>query len=153
MNIILLEKIDRMGELGDQVSAKAGYARNYLIPSGKALPLTPQNLEKFEQHRAELEREQADTLTKAEARAEALNATTVRIERMASDEGKLFGSVTAADIAKAVSETGLELAKSELRLSHGPLRSLGEFEVHVHLHPQVDATVTVNIAAQEESSA
>ncbi len=149
MDVILLEKINQLGELGDCVSVKAGYGRNYLIPYGKALSTTPENLEEFERRRADLEHAQASALVAAQTRAEVLDATTIQLERMASDEGRLFGSVTAANIVEAVAEIGLELAKSELRLPNGPIRSLGEFKVTAHLHAQVNASITVIVCAQE----
>ena len=149
MEVILLEKINKLGDLGDQVKVKAGYGRNYLIPVGKAISATPENVEKFESRRAELEMAQVEGLKKATARAEKLNAIEITLERIAGEEGKLFGSVSAADIAEAVTATGAELAKSEVRLPEGPLRALGEFEVDVHLHVEVDAIVKVNIVAEK----
>jgi len=149
MEVILLEKINKLGDLGDQVNVKAGYGRNYLIPVGKAVSATAENVEKFESRRAELEKAQADSLSAATARAEKLNGTEVTLERIAGEEGKLFGSVSGADIAEAVVATGTELAKNEVRLPEGPLRSVGEFEVDVHIHPEVDAKVKVIVIAEK----
>ena len=149
MEVILLEKINKLGDLGDQVRVKAGYGRNYLIPIGKAVTATPENVEKFELRRAELEKAQADALGTATARAEKMNVVEVTLARKAGEEGKLFGSVSAADIAEAVVAAGVDLAKSEVRLPEGPLRALGEFEVATHLHADVDARIKVTIVAEE----
>jgi len=149
MEVILLEKINKLGDLGDQVNVKAGYGRNYLIPVGKAVSATAENVEKFEGRRAELEKAQADLMSTATVRAEKLIGTEITLERIAGDEGKLFGSVSGADIAEAVTATGVELAKNEVRLPEGPLRALGEFEVDVHLHAEVDARVKVIVIAEK----
>ena len=149
MEVILLEKINKLGDLGDQVKVKAGYGRNYLIPVGKAVSATAENIEKFESRRAGLEKAQADSLSAATVRAEKLNATEITLERIAGEEGKLFGSVSGADIAEAVTATGTELAKNEVRLPEGPLRMLGEFEVNVYLHFEVEAKIKVIIVAEK----
>ena len=152
MEVILLEKIQNLGKLGDQVKVKAGYGRNYLIPNGKAVSATAANVEKFEARRAELEKIQAEHLEKAQTRAEKLNQVSVTISRKAGTEGKLFGSVGTADITEAVKEAGAELAKHEIRLPDGPFRTTGEFEVALHLHADVEATIRLNIVAEEEQS-
>ncbi len=149
MEVILLEKINKLGDLGDQVNVKAGYGRNYLIPVGKAVSATADNIEKFEARRAELEKAQANSLSVATSRAEELNAVEITLERMAGEEGKLFGSVSGADIAEAVTAVGVELAKNEVRLPEGPIRALGEFEVDLHLHVEVDAKVKVIVIAEK----
>ncbi|TDJ20832.1 MAG: 50S ribosomal protein L9 [Gammaproteobacteria bacterium] len=149
MEVILLEKINKLGDLGDQVRVKAGYGRNYLIPIGKAVTATPENVEKFELRRAELEKAQADALGTATARAEKMNVVEVTLARKAGEEGKLFGSVSAADIAEAVVAAGVELTKNEVRLPEGPLRALGEFEVVTHLHADVGARIKVTVVAEE----
>ncbi|MFB3090804.1 MAG: 50S ribosomal protein L9 [Gammaproteobacteria bacterium] len=149
MEVILLEKINKLGDLGDQVRVKAGYGRNYLIPIGKAVTATPENVEKFESRRAELEKAQADVFRTATARVEKMNLVEVTLARKAGEEGKLFGSVSAADIAEAVVAAGVDLAKNEVRLPEGPLRALGEFEVATHLHADVDARIKVTIVAEE----
>ena len=149
MEVILLEKISKLGDLGDQVKVKAGYGRNYLIPVGKAVSATTENVEKFEGRRAELEKAQADSFSAATARAEKLNATEITLERIAGEEGKLFGSVSGADIAEAVMAAGVELAKNEVRLPEGPLRALGEFEVDVHIHAEIDAKIKVIVIAEK----
>ncbi len=149
MEVILLEKINKLGDLGDQVRVKAGYGRNYLIPIGKAVTATPENVEKFESRRAELEKAQADVFRTATARVEKMNLVEVTLARKAGEEGKLFGSVSAADIAEAVVAAGVDLYKYEVRLPEGPLRELGEFEVATHLHADVDARIKVTIVAEE----
>lgn len=150
MEVILLEKIQNLGNLGDQVKVKSGYGRNYLIPHGKAVSATPANIEKFEAKRAELEKMQADQLEKAQLRAGQLNEVSITITRKAGSEGKLFGSVGTMDISEAVKQTGVELAKHEVRLPYGPFRTTGEYAVDVHLHADVEASIKLVIAAEEE---
>ena len=150
MEIILLEKIHNLGNLGDQVKVKSGYGRNFLIPSGKAVSASPENVRKFEARRAELEQAQAEVLDKARARAEQLNKVSITFARKAGAEGKLFGSVGTIDISEAVTQSGVNLAKHEVRLPHGPFRALGEHEVDIHLHADVEAKIKINIVAEEE---
>ena len=150
MEVILLEKIHNLGNLGDQVKVKSGFGRNFLIPSGKAVSASPENVRKFETRRAELEQVQADALDKAKARAELLNKVSITLAGKAGPEGKLFGSIGTVDIAEAVTRTGVILAKNEIRLPHGPFRLVGEHEVTVHLHPDVEAKIRINIVAEEE---
>ena len=150
MEVILLEKIHNLGNLGDQVKVKSGYGRNFLIPGGKAVSATPGNIKKFEARRAELEQAQAEALDKAKARAELLNKVSITLARKAGPEGKLFGSVGTVDISEAVTQTGVKLAKHEVRLPHGPFRTVGEHEVAVHLHADVEAKIKINIVAEEE---
>lgn len=150
MEIILLEKVKSLGSLGDKVKVKPGYGRNFLIPQGKAVPATAANLVAFEVRRAELERAQQDSLAAAQARAAQLEALgVVVIASKVGLEGKLFGSVSAPDIAKAVSAAGVELTKQEIRLSigHGHIRHVGEYDVDVHLHTDVNAFVKVQVVA------
>lgn len=149
MDVILLEKVRNLGGLGDKVRVKPGYGRNFLIPGGKAVPATTQNVEKFEARRAELERSQADILARATARAEAINGLVLTLTRKAGAEGKLYGSVGTIDISEAVTETGLELTRQEIRLPEGPIRNLGEFDVEIHLHTDVNATIKINIIPEE----
>lgn len=149
MEIILLEKIHNLGELGDQVRVKPGFGRNYLIPKGKAVPATPDNIAAFEARREELERKQRDALGKAEARAAALAAVSVTIARKAGEEGKLYGSVGTQDIAEAVTAAGFELSKQEVRLPDGPLRMTGEYEVEIHLHADIDSHVKVSVVPEQ----
>lgn len=148
MDVILLEKIRNLGDFGAQVSVKAGYGRNYLIPQGKAVPASAENVKTFEAQRADLEKKMADALSAAQARAAKLAELVVTIAAKSGDEGKLFGSVGTRDIADAVSAAGVELAKSEVRLPEGPLREVGEYEIAAQLHTDVDAVVKVNVVAE-----
>ena len=148
MEIILLEKIRNLGALGDQVKVRAGFARNYLIPYGKAVVATAENKTKFEARRAELEKVQADALGKARARAETLTSAKVQIARKVSEDGTMFGSVGTRDIADAMQQAGFELAKSEIHLSAGPLKTVGDHEVAVSLHPEVNITIIVSVVAE-----
>lgn len=149
MEIILLDKVANLGSLGDKVDVKAGYARNYLVPQEKAVPATKKNVEFFEARRAELEAKLADVLDAAKARAEKINSlATVTITSKAGDEGKLFGSIGTRDIAQAITAAGVEVAKSEVRLPNGVLRTVGEHEVHFQMHSDVFAKLNVNIIAE-----
>jgi large subunit ribosomal protein L9 len=150
MEVILLEKVHNLGNLGDQVRVKPGYGRNFLIPNGKAVPATKLNIEKFEARRAELEKVQADTLAKATARAAAMNGLSVTLVRKAGTEGKLYGSVGTVDISEAVTEAGQALARHEVRLPDGPFRNIGEYEVEVDLHSDITARIKIVISAEEE---
>lgn len=149
MEVILLEKVEHLGGLGDQVKVKPGYARNYLIPQGKATEATPDNVARFEARRAELERSAAETLAGAQARRDRLADLVVTLSARAGGEGRLFGSVTAADIAEAVATAGIELKKHEVRLPEGPIRQTGEYEVEVRLHPEVHTHIRVNVIPAE----
>ncbi|MCB1760764.1 MAG: 50S ribosomal protein L9 [Gammaproteobacteria bacterium] len=149
MDVILLEKIDNLGGLGDKVSVRAGYGRNFLIPSGKAVAATKKNLAEFEARRAELEKQAAEMLAEAEARKAKIEALgQLTIARNAGDEGRLFGSVGTGDIAERVTEAGVELAKREVRLPDGPLHVTGEFEIQLHLHSDVDATLKLAVVPE-----
>jgi large subunit ribosomal protein L9 len=149
MNVILLDKIANLGNLGDQVSVKAGYARNYLLPQGKAVVANTANTEVFEARRAELEAKLAADLAAANERAEKINALEpVVIASKAGDEGKLFGSIGNRDIADAVTAAGVELAKSEVRLPLGAIRTTGEYEIDVQVHTEVKAVVKVSVVAE-----
>ncbi len=148
MEVILLEKIKHLGQIGDKVAVKSGYARNFLIPQEKAVSATRQNIAEFEKRRAEIEETQKNTLASAKERAEQLQEVIVEIAGKVGMEGKLFGSVTAADIAQAISDGGINITKHEIRLPDGPIRQIGEYEVAVHLHPEVDAFVTVQVIAE-----
>mgnify|MGYP000362626958 FL=1 len=145
MDVILLERVRNLGNLGDEVSVKNGYGRNFLIPQGKAVRATAANREVFEGRRAELEAQAAAQLKAAEDRAAGLAELAVTITARASDEGKLFGSVGSREIADAVTEAGQEVSKDEVLLPVGPLRSIGEFTVDLQLHSDVTASVTVNV--------
>ncbi len=150
MEVILLEKIQKLGELGESVKVKPGYGRNYLIPNGKAVSATADNVAKFEARREELETAQADAVGKAKIRAEKLQDISVTITKKVGAEGKLFGSVGTVDIAEAVTATGEELNKHEVIMPDGPLRVIGEYEVNLHLHADVDVQVKVNVEAEED---
>jgi len=149
MEVILLENIGNLGVLGDKVDVKPGYGRNFLIPQGKAVPATVDNVAKFEARRAELEAAAAETLSSAQARADALAAlAAVEIAATAGEEGKLFGSVGTRDIAEALTAAGCEVDKAEVRLPEGAIRELGEFEIMIQLHAEVSTTVAIQIIAE-----
>ena len=151
MEVILLEKVHKLGDLGDTVKVKPGYGRNYLIPSGKAVSATSENVAMFEERKAELEKQQQEALAAATVRAEKLKDVSVTISRKAGSEGKLFGSVGTIDIAEAVAATGAELEKHEIRLPEGPVRSTGDYEFDVQLHADVTTTIKVTVVPEEES--
>lgn len=148
MDVILLEKVANLGSLGDKVKVKAGYGRNFLLPYGKAVPATADNLKAFDERRAELEKTAAEKLTAAQARGEALNGASVTITSKAGEEGKLFGSIGVRDIADAITAAGTEVEKSEVRLPEGPLRLVGEYEIELQLHS--DVSVNINLAVVAE---
>lgn len=147
MEVILLEKIANLGNLGDKVNVKSGYGRNYLLPQRKATAATAENIAAFELRRAELEKAAAEKKASAEARAAKLNELQVTIPAVAGDEGKLFGSIGTSDIAEALVAAGVEVEKSEVRMPNGTIRHLGEFDINVHLHTDVEATVKVVVVA------
>ncbi len=148
MQIILLEKITNLGNLGDEVNVKAGYGRNFLLPHGKAVTATKENKAMFEAKRAELERAQADALGRAQARAKTLEGLVLKIARKAGEEGKLFGSVGTSDIAEVATAAGQPLVKSEIHLSRGALKELGDHEISVSLHPEIHCKITVSVVAE-----
>jgi large subunit ribosomal protein L9 len=150
MEVILLQKVANLGTIGDRVKVKSGYGRNYLLPAGKATLATAANVAKFELIRADLEREANANLTAASERAAVLRDLKVTISAKAGAEGKLFGSVGTSDIAEAVTRIGHKLARSEVRLPAGPLRSVGEHSVALHLHTDIDVSLIVNIVAEEQ---
>ena len=150
MQVILLDKIGNLGALGDAVSVKSGYARNFLIPQGKAVMATKSNVEMFETRRAELEAKVAEQRVACEARAEQVNALEVVVlSSKAGDEGKLFGSIGTRDIAEAITAAGAKVVKSEVRLPEGVLRNTGEFAISVQLHSEVFATVNLLVVAEK----
>lgn len=149
MNVILLEKIDNLGTIGDTVNVKPGYGRNYLLPQGKATLATKDNLARFEGMRAELEKKSADELIRANARAEQLKGLELTLSAKAGTEGKLFGSIGTFDIVEAITAAGAEVERSEIRLADGPLRSTGEHQIEVHLHSDVDVELTVTVVGLE----
>ena len=149
MQVILLDKIVHLGNVGEQVNVKSGFARNFLIPQGKAVMATKANIEYFETRRAELEAKAAAALAEAQARAAQLSALEcVTIVSKAGDEGRLFGSITTRDVAEAVVKAGVEIVKSEVRMPTGPIRTLGDHEVKFQLHGEVFATLNVIIVAE-----
>jgi large subunit ribosomal protein L9 len=148
MNVILLEKVGKLGNIGDQVSVKAGFGRNFLIPQGKAVPATEANVAEFEARRADLEAAAAEKKAAAEARAAQLAELAVTIEAKAGDEGKLFGSLGTRDLANAITAAGVEVAKSEVKLPEGTLREVGEYDIDLQLHAEVIQPVKVTIVAE-----
>jgi large subunit ribosomal protein L9 len=148
VDVILLQRIKNLGALGDKVSVKPGYGRNFLIPQGKAVSATEANTASFEARRAELERQEAEILASAQQRAEQLGEVNVVITAKSGDEGKLFGSVGTRDIAEALTAAGLDVDKSEVRLPNGALRNVGEYNIAVQLHHDVMAEVLVTIVAE-----
>ncbi len=150
MEVILLEKVENLGNIGDQVNVKSGYGRNFLLPKGKATLATPENIAVFEARRAELEARQAEELAAAEARAAKLNGLVLSIEAKAGPEGKLFGSLGTVDIADAVTAAGIEIQRSEVRLPDGPLRTVGEHELEIHLHSDLNVPIKVNVISDGE---
>ncbi|SEL17462.1 50S ribosomal protein L9 [Halomonas daqiaonensis] len=148
MDVILLDKIGKLGDLGDQVTVKPGYGRNYLVPYGLAVPATKDNIQAFQAQRAELEAQAAERKAVAEARAEQLNDIELSLVSKAGEEGKLFGSIGPRDLAEAISSAGIEVAKSEVRMPQGPIRQTGEYDIGLHLHAEVDATVRVVVVAE-----
>ena len=149
MELILLQKVKNLGNLGDKVNVNPGYGRNFLVPQGKATAATPANIAEFEQRRAEYEAKANQQLAGAEARQAQLADASVTVKANASPEGKLFGSVGPRDIAEAFTAAGIALDKSEVVMGEGPLRHVGEFDVQVHLHADVHATVKVHVVAED----
>ncbi|HET7176096.1 MAG TPA: 50S ribosomal protein L9 [Gammaproteobacteria bacterium] len=149
MEVILLQKVENLGNLGDKVKVRAGYGRNFLIPQGKAKPATAKNLEEFEKRRAELEKLASEHLTLAQQRKGELEGKVITIRSKAGQEGKLFGSVGTVDIAEAVTAAGVKLERKEVRMPQGPIRTAGEHKVEVHLHTDVNVEITVNVIAEE----
>ncbi len=148
MEVILLEKVENLGNLGDRVNVKPGYGRNFLIPGGKATPATEEHIKAFEARRAELEKAAAEQLTTAEARRDRLAELSVTIKAKAGEEGKLFGSVGTGDIAEAVNAAGVAIERHEVRLPEGAFRQIGEYQVAIHLHTDVNAEITLVIEAE-----
>lgn len=149
MEVILLENVGSLGSLGDKVAVKAGYGRNFLIPQGKAVPATEENVAVFEARRAELEAAAAATLEAAQKRALAIEALErIEIAATAGDEGKLFGSVGTRDIADSITQAGVEVDKSEVRLPEGVIRETGEYQVMLQVHGEVTATITVVVVPE-----
>jgi large subunit ribosomal protein L9 len=148
MEIILLEKIENLGAMGDKVTVKPGFGRNYLVPKGKAKPATAENIAEFEARRAELEKTAAEAMAAAESRRDQIDGKSVTINAKAGEEGKLFGSIGTADIADAVKAIGFEIDRHEIRLPEGAFRQVGDYDVQLHLHTDVDATIKLVITAE-----
>lgn len=148
MEVILLDKVGKLGTVGDKVNVKSGFGRNYLLPQGKAIPATAANLVEFEARRAELEAAAAENKAEAEKRAASLEDLKVVIPANAGDEGKLFGSIGARDIAEAITAAGVEVSKSEVKLPEGTLRELGEYEVSIQLHVEVAQVIQLIVEAE-----
>jgi large subunit ribosomal protein L9 len=149
MNVILLDNVEKLGGIGDLVSVKAGYGRNYLLPQGKAALATKQNIAEFEARRADLETAAAEELTAAKAREELIQGMELVITANVGPEGKLFGSVGPIDIADAFSKVGVEALRSEIRMPEGPIHEVGEYVIGVHLHTEINVEVTVKVVAEE----
>ncbi|KTD48200.1 50S ribosomal protein L9 [Legionella quinlivanii] len=149
MEVILLEKVRNLGNLGDKVKVKPGYGRNFLIPQSKAVFATAKNIELFEQRRADLEKKAQQSLSNAEQRAAKLNDITVVINAMASDEGKLYGSVGASEIKDALKAQSVEVSKREIVMPEGPIHSIGDYVVEVHVHSDVIAKLQVQVASSK----
>lgn len=149
MQVILLEKIANLGNLGDKVNVKAGFGRNYLIPKGKATAATPENIKKFEARRAELEKTAAEQLANAQAKAEAVEGKRITIEAKQGGEGRLFGSVTSIDIVEVANQHGINIERHEIRMPDGPIRQTGEFVIGLHFHADVEAELTVEVVGVE----
>jgi len=149
MDVILLTKVANLGDIGDRVKVKSGYGRNFLLPEGKATLATPANVAKFEARRSELEKIAKDQLSAAQGRAAALEGFTLRIAAKAGSEGKLFGSVGTTDIAEACTAQGHKVARSEVRLPNGPIRTVGDHQVVLHLHTDIDVQLPVTISAED----
>ena len=145
MEVILLEKVGKLGNLGDTVNVKSGFGRNFLLPGGKAVSATKGNVAKFDARRADLEKAAAEKLSAAQARAEKLAGLYLSIPSNAGEEGKLFGSIGTRDIADCISKAGAEISKSEVKLPQGAIRELGDYEVDIQLHSDVTQTVTLHI--------
>jgi large subunit ribosomal protein L9 len=149
MEVILLQKIANLGDIGDRVKVKPGFGRNFLLPGGKATLATPENVAKFESRRAELEAKASAELASAKQRAAALEGFALTISAKAGSEGKLFGSIGTTDIAEACAKAGHEVERAEVRLPGGPIRTVGEHQISLHLHSDVDVPVPLTIVAEE----
>lgn len=152
MDVILLEKVENLGKIGDRVKVRSGYGRNFLLPRGKATLATPGNIAVFEARRAELEAKQADELAAAQLRAANVSKLEIKLAAKAGTEGKLYGSLGTADIAEACTAAGLPVKRSEVRLPDGPIRTLGEHSIELHFHSDVNATIRISVVAEETAA-
>jgi large subunit ribosomal protein L9 len=150
MDVILLEKVENLGNIGDRVKVRSGYGRNFLVPRGKATLATSSNVAIFEARRADLEKKEAEELQTATQRAASAAILTLRLSAKAGTEGKLFGSLGTADIAEACTAAGVPVRRSEVRLPHGPIRTLGEHSIELHLHSDVNATIRITVVAEDD---
>ena len=153
MNVILLDNVENLGSIGDMVTVKPGYGRNYLLPSGKAALATKENVAEFEARRAELEKAAAEELAAAKSRADLIQGMDLVIPANVGPEGKLFGSLGTIDIAEAAVAAGHELERSEVRLPDGPLKAAGEYDIEVHLHTDVNVTIKVSVVGDHDEEA
>lgn len=153
MNVILLESVENLGSIGDLVKVKPGYGRNYLLPQGKAALATPENIKAIEDRRAELEKAEAQELAKAKERAKAFDNLEVVVHANAGSEGKLFGSVGPIDIVEALTAVQVEVERAEIRMPEGPIQEVGEFEIGVHLHTDVDVDFVLRVIGEDGTTA
>jgi large subunit ribosomal protein L9 len=151
MEVILLEKVENLGNIGDQVKVRSGYGRNFLLPRGKATLATASNIAIFEARRTELEKKQAEELSAARQRADAAGQLSLRLTAKAGTEGKLFGSLGTADIAEACTAAGVPVKRSEVRLPEGPIRTIGNHSIELHLHSDVNATLRITVVAEDDA--
>jgi len=151
MDVILLEKVENLGDIGDQVKVRSGYGRNFLLPRGKATLATPSNIAIFEARRAEFEKKQAEELAAAKQRAQAAGKLSLQLTAKAGTEGKLFGSLGTADIAEACTAAGVPVKRSEVRLPEGPIRTIGSHSIDLHLHSDVNATLQIMVLAEDDA--
>ena len=149
MNVILLDNVENLGSIGDLVKVKPGYGRNYLLPQGKAALATPENIKEIEARRAELEKAAAEELAAAKKRADSINGLEIVVAANVGSEGKLFGSVGPVDIAAGFEKIQIEVERAEIRMPEGPIHEVGEYAIGVHLHPEVDAEITVRVVPEE----
>jgi large subunit ribosomal protein L9 len=150
MDVILLEKVENLGNIGDRVKVRSGYGRNFLLPRAKATLATPANVAVFEARRAELEKKEAAELEAARQRAASASQLTLRLSAKAGTEGKLFGSLGTADIAEACTAAGVPVKRSEIRLPDGPVRTLGEHSIELHLHSDVNAVINITVVGEDD---
>ena len=149
MNVILLDKVENLGAVGDLVTVKSGYGRNYLIPSGKAALATPENIKEIELRRDELEKQAAQELSNAKSRAELIKGMELIIPANVTTEGKLYGSVGPEDITNGFEKVGVEISKSEIRMPDGPIQEIGEFNIDVHLHADIDVEIKIIVVPDQ----
>lgn len=149
MNVILLDSVENLGDIGDLVTVKAGYGRNYLLPAGKAALATPANIKEFEARRAELEKAAGEELAAAKARADLIRGMQLVIPANVGPEGKLYGSVGPVDISEAFQKVGVEVARSEIRMPEGPIHEPGDFTIGVHLHSDVNVDINLKVVPEE----